>query len=119
MYATKQAELDKKKKDLEREFQDYESRQMILSEEARKAKEQELWEKQQEFQATVQGAEQEMQGVYTSLISGMEEKLLAVVKSVGATKSCTLVLDSAAALYVGTGVSDVTADVIAAYNAKY
>jgi outer membrane protein len=119
MYASKQAELDKKKKDLERQFQDYEARQVILSEEARKATEQQLWEKQQEFQATVMQAEEEMQSVYVSLVSGMEEKLLAIAQTTGAAKGCALVLDRAAALYVGSGVSDVTGDVIAAYNAKY
>ncbi|HMV67239.1 MAG TPA: OmpH family outer membrane protein [Myxococcota bacterium] len=118
MYATKQAEIEKKGKDLEREFQDYEARQMILSEDARRTTEATLLQKRQDFQAMVYQAEQEMQSTYMSLLSGMEEKLMTVAQSLGASKGCTVVLQKAAVVYVGSGVTDLTTDLVRAYDAK-
>jgi outer membrane protein len=119
MYATKQAEIEKKGKDLEREFQDYEARQMILSEDARRATEASLLQKRQDFQAMVYQAEQEMQSTYMSLLSGMEEKLMTVAQSLGASKGCSVVLQKAAVVYIGSGVTDLTGDLVREYDIKY
>jgi len=116
MYAAKQDELAKMQSDLEKAFQSFESSKMILSDDARRAKEEELVQKQRELQAKVMGAEQEMQQTYGNLLGGMEAKLYGVAETVGKTKGCTIVLQRAAALYVGPGAMDITTDIIAALD---
>lgn len=116
MYAAKQDELAKMQGDLEKAFQSFESSKMILSDDARRAKEEELVMKQRELQAKVMGAEQEMQNTYQQLLGGMEAKLYGVAESVGKAQSCTVVLQRAAVLYAGTGAKDITDAIIAALD---
>jgi outer membrane protein len=118
MFAAREAEIEKKKKALEKEFQDYESRQAILSDEARRAAEEGLLAKREELQAFVYQAEQEMQSTYMSLLQGMEEKLMSVAQGLGAGKGCTILLNKAAVVYQGAGVTDLTADLVKAYDSK-
>jgi Skp family chaperone for outer membrane proteins len=118
MFASREAEIEKKKKALEKEFQDYEARQAILSDEARRAAEEGLLAKREELQAFVYQAEQEMQSTYMSLLQGMEEKLMSVAQGLGAGKGCTILLNKAAVVYQGAGVTDLTADLVKAYDSK-
>lgn len=118
MYSDKQTEIDEKGKSLEKEFQDYEARKMILSDEARATEEQALWEKRQSFQAMVMQAEQEMQQTYMGLLAELEEKLLKVAEELGAQKGCSVLLQKAAVIYVGDGVTDLTDDLVKTYDAK-
>lgn len=119
MYASKQAEIERKGRELEKEFEDYDARKMVLNEDARKVTEQALWEKQQAFQGFVRDAETEMQDTYATLLAGMEEKIMGVAKTLGASKGCALVLQKAAVIYAGTGVTDLSADLVKAYDEKY
>ena len=118
LFASREAEIEKRKKALEKEFKDYEARQAILSEEARRAAEASLITKRDELQAYVYQAEQEMQSTYMSLLAGMEEKLMTVAQGIGASKQCTVLLNKAAVIYVGSGVVDLTDDLVKAYDAQ-
>lgn len=116
MYAAKQEELAKMQGDLEKAIQSFESSKMILSDDARRAKEQELVEKQRELQAKVVGAEQEMQQTYGNLLGGMEAKLYGVAETVGKAQGCTVVMQKAAVLWSGPAAKDVTSAIIAALD---
>ncbi|MCB9681575.1 MAG: OmpH family outer membrane protein [Alphaproteobacteria bacterium] len=118
MYASKQADLDKMQKDLERELQDYDQRKMILADSARQEQERKLLEKRQTFQNTVMQAEQEMQQTYNTLLSDMEDKLMGVASAVGKEKGCTVLFPKEATIYVSSDVVDVTSDVIKKLDAK-
>lgn len=118
MYASKQQELEGLKGDLEKAVQSFESSKMILSDDARRAKEEELLRKQQGLQQKVMAAEQEMQATYTKLLSDMEEKLYAVAGKVGTAQSCSIMLQQAAVIWAGEGTKDITAALITALDGK-
>jgi Skp family chaperone for outer membrane proteins len=119
MYATKQADLERRQKALEAEFADYQSRALILSDDARAAAEQALMQKQDELQRAAMQAESDMQNTYAGLLDTLEGKLMAVASSVAASKGCGILMNKAAVLYVGSGVTDITSDIIREYDAKY
>lgn len=117
-FAAKQAEIEKIQKGLEKEFQDYEQRKMILSDSARGEQERGLLEKRQQFQAMVMQAEQEMQQTYAELLSSMEEKLMKAASALGAKSGCTVLMPKEATVYVAPTVTDLTQQLILDLNAK-
>lgn len=119
LQASKQQELETMGKQLEQEFKDYESRASILSDSARQAAEQQLMAKQQQLQQMAMAAEQEMQGTYMQLLGDLENKLMTVAADVGQQKGCTVLFQKQATIYVSSDVSDLTNDVISAYNARH
>lgn len=118
MYSSKQTELKKLQEDFEREVTDYDSRKPILSDAARQTEEERLMKKQQELQMKVMQAEQEMQQTYMELLAGMEAKLIKAAEKLGADKGCTVLLQRAAVIYMGSGVVDLTSDLVKAYDGK-
>ena len=118
MYSSKQAELKKLQEGFEREITDYDSRKPILSDAARQAEEERLMKKQQELQMKVMQAEQEMQQTYMELLAGMEAKLIKTAEKLGADKGCSVLLQRAAVIYMGAGVTDLTNDLVKAYDSK-
>lgn len=112
LFASKQTELENMQKELQKQFEDYEQRKLILSDSAKQEQERTLMEKQQKLQMSAMQAEQEMQQTYMQLLSGMEEKLLSVAEALGAKKGCTLLVPKEATIYVGPGVVDLTSEVI-------
>jgi outer membrane protein len=118
MYATRKAEIDKLRTELEKELKDYQSRSLILSEDARMQAERDLMAKQQRFEQTYGQYTQEMQETYFMLLQGLDEKMRALVEKIAREQKYDLVLDQAAVVYFGGETIDMTDELIKRYNAQ-
>jgi outer membrane protein len=118
MYSTRKAEIDRMQADLEKQLADYQSRALILSEDARAATERDLGTKQQNFQQTYAQYQQEMQETYYQLLQGLDEKMRAMTEQIAKEKGYDVVLDRAAVVYMGGETVDMTDDLITRYNAQ-
>lgn len=119
MYQSRKAEIDKLKTDLEAAIQDYQSRAMILSDQARAETEQKLGMQQQVFEQKYQTYQQELQQVYGTMLQDLDAKMRTLVTTIAKEKSYSLVIDSAAAVYTGSDVVDMTNDLVTRYDATY
>lgn len=117
MYASKKAEIDRLRTDLEKSAQDYQSRAMILSDEARTEAERSLMQKQQRYESTYMQYQQEMQEQYLTLLQGLDTKMRALTQKIAKEKGYELVVDKAVVVYAGGGTIDMTDELIKRYNA--
>lgn len=116
MFNSRKGEIDKKQKELEAEFQDFQSRAMILSETARAEAEQELLGKQQRFQQLYMQYEQEMQQTYYTMLQDLDVKMRAISEKLAKEKGYDLVIDRAAVVYMGGDTIDMTDALVQRYN---
>ena len=118
MFNSRKSEIDKKQKELEAEFQDFQSRAMILSESARAEAEQELLGKQQRFQQLYMQYEQEMQQTYYTMLQDLDTKMRAISEKLAKDKGYDLVIDRAAVVYMGGDTVDMTDELVKRYNTE-
>jgi outer membrane protein len=118
MYSSRKADIDKMKTDLDAKLADYQSRQLILSPDARKAAENDIMARQQKFESTYQQYQGEMQQTYLSLLQDLDEKMRTLTEKIAKEKAYDIVLDRAAVVYVGGDSVDMTDELIKRYNAK-
>lgn len=118
MYATRKAEIDKLKADLEGDLADYQSRQLILSDDARATTEKGLIDKQQKFEMKYAEYQQEMQQTYYELLQGLDENMRMMCEKIAKEKAYDVVLDRAAVVYFGGATIDMTDELIRRYNAS-
>lgn len=118
MYAARKAELDGMRVELEKEFEDYQQRSTVISDEARRELEGGIVAKQERFQQLYMQYEQEMQTTYYELLADLDTKMRALTEKIATEKSYSLVVDRAAVVYSGGDTIDMTDDLIARYNAK-
>lgn len=118
MYSSKKAEIDQMRADLESDLADYQSRALILSEEARADTEQALMEKQQRFESTYMQYQQEMQQTYFTLLQDLDSKMRAMTGEIAKERGCTVVVDRAVVVYAGPKATDLTNILIQRYDAQ-
>jgi outer membrane protein len=117
MYTTRRGEIERRTKDLERDIQDYQARRPILSEQARAEEEQKLGIRQQQLAQDTMQYEQELQQTYGQLLETLGTKMRTLSTTIAKQKGYDLVVDMAAVVYVGDGVSDITDTLVTQYNA--
>ncbi len=118
MYSSRKTEVDKLRVELEKELADYQSRALILSDEARATAERDLVAKQQRFEGLYTQYQQEMQQTYYTLLQALDEKMRALTEKIAKEKGYDVVLDRAAVVYNGGTTIDMTDDLIKRYNAQ-
>jgi outer membrane protein len=98
---------------------EYDKQSLILSEAARKQKEQEFMNAQMQYQQTAQQSEAEMQQMYVQLMEGLLAKMRAIASEIGKEKGYDLILETSAGgvVYWGSAL-DITQELITRYNAK-
>lgn len=118
MYADKKTAIEKTRKDLEARAMDLDKQKLILSDAARKQKEEDLYQMQGAFQATAQRAEQEMQQAYYGAMETLIEKMKGIAAAIGKEKGYALIVEvnEGGVVYASPAV-DVTEEVIKRYNA--
>lgn len=119
MYASRKGELERMQNELEKAVQDYQSRSMILTGDAKAQAEQKLALQQRTFEQTYMQYQNEMQQTYMSLLGDLDEKMRSIAQTVGKDQSCTVVIDKAVVVYGGPELADVTGTLVAKYNAQY
>ena len=117
MFASRRAEIDRLKTDLEVAVKDFEARKMILSAEARESTERTLFQQQQQFEALYMQYQNEMQQNYYAMLQDLDVKMRSLTKLIAKEQSLDLVVDQGAVVYVGGDTIDLTNDLITRYNA--
>ena len=118
MFATRRDELQRMQAAFQTAYEDYEARGIVLSDAARAEEERSLMTKQAELQQTAQTFETEMQSTYVTLLEDLDGKMRRLTETIAAEHQFDVVLDRAAVVYVGPGATDMTAELIARYNAQ-
>ncbi len=93
----------------------YQKQQMILSEETRAQKEQELMQMQQELQQAMMSAEQELQSAQARKANALFERMRSVVETIGKEKGYDIVIEASAVMYHGD-VDDITAELVTRFD---
>lgn len=119
MFADKKAQLEKMKGDLDRLQADYEKQKMLLSDTARRQKEEELQMNAMQFQQAYAQSEQEMQGAYQNTMATLIDKMKKIVGTIATERTYTMVVEvSEGSSVVWSSPSiDITDELIKRYNA--
>jgi outer membrane protein len=117
MRKEKERILQSKQEDLNRMRQDYQGKALTLSDRARLDKEQELRQKEMEFQNLSESYRQEVLMEGRKLQTLMFKDLSDVVRQIGQQEKFTLIVDKDATLFVSDSI-DITDRVIQQYNAS-
>jgi Skp family chaperone for outer membrane proteins len=119
MYSSRKSELERMQATLEKAIADYQSRQLILSADAKAQEEQKLALQQRTFEQTYMQYQNEMQQEYMALLGNLDEKMRAVAQVVGKENACTAIIDRAAVVYTGPDAADVTTTLVTKYNTQH
>ncbi len=118
MFDEKRMALQKMEQQLMTAQADYEKQAMVLSDAARKAKEQELMQAQASFQQTYMQSEQDFQMAYGQAMDGLITKMKTLTEVLAKEKGYSLVIEVNEGGVVYTSPAfDLTADLITRYNA--
>ena len=115
---TRQERMNDMEKQIMGMRSEYEKQAMILSEDTRRQKEQEIMAATQEYQQAVMAAQQEMQQAYEQKAGGLFQKLRTVCEKIGAEKGYSMILETSqgGVVYAGNA-EDVTDELIKRFNA--
>ncbi len=118
MYSEKKAAIEKMGKDLEAKGLEFQKQAVILSDAARKQKEEELYAEQMRFQSAYQRSEGEMQQAYMGAMETLISKMRTLAGTIGQEKGYTLVVEinEGGVVWASSSV-DITAELIKRYNA--
>jgi outer membrane protein len=114
----KRANLDQKRAALEKMKADYDKQAPVLSDEAKRKKQEELQKAFIEAQSQASEMQEELQGKEQEAMSTISKRLVQVVAEVSDKENFSFVLDKAALLYA-PAASDVTNEVVRRYNERF
>lgn len=114
----KRANLDQKRANLEKMKTDYDKQAPVLSDDAKRKKQEELQKAFIEAQNQAGQMQEELSGKEQEAMQNISKRLLQVVAEVSDKESFTFVLDKAALLYA-PAASDVTNEVVRRYNERF
>jgi outer membrane protein len=114
----KRADLDLKRSNLEKMKADYDKQAPVLSDDAKKKKQEELQKAFIEAQNQASEMQEELSGKEQEAMQSISKRLLQVVAEVSDRENFTFVLDKAALLYA-PAASDVTNEVVRRYNERF
>lgn len=117
MIKIKQAAIDEKGKAIEKLKGDLEKQASVLSEKARKSKEEELEKEIREYQRLVQDSQTELKKKESELTGAILKELREVIDRIGKEDNYTLILENVEGLILyGKKEIDLTDKVIKIYN---
>ena len=114
----KRADLEKKRAALEKMKADYEKQAPVLSDDAKKKKQEELQKAYVEAQNAGMQMQEELTSKEQEAMQNISKRLIQVVAEVSDKERFTFVLDKAALLYA-PAASDVTNEVVRRYNERF
>lgn len=114
----RRTQLGQQQSELEQLYADYEKRKLILNEDARKAAETEIVNRQRKLEADAERFQQEMQQEYLEVVSDLDNKMRSLSSQIAKEKGYELVLDQSAVIYASGDTVDMTPELIRQYNAK-
>src|SRR5229473_2125624 len=114
----KRANLDQKRATLEKMKADYDKQAPVLSDDAKRKKQEDLQKAFAEAQTQAGEMQEELSGKEQEAMQTISKRLLQVVAEVSDRESFTFVLDKAALLYA-PAASDITNEVVRRYNERF
>lgn len=102
--------------ELQRKAEEFEKAKATMNPTTQSETEAQLQEMYQKIQQTYAQNQQEMQKLQQEKMQPIYQKVQTAIQNVGKTGQYTYIFEQGAALYVGTGSKDVTADVKAELN---
>jgi outer membrane protein len=114
----KQADIAKKRTDLEKMKADYDKQAPVLSEDAKRKRQEDLQKAFVEAQNAAGQMQEELSGKEQEAMQGISKRLLQVVAEVSEHENFNFVIDKAALLYA-PAASDVTNEVVRRYNERF
>jgi outer membrane protein len=114
----KRADLEKKRGDLEKMKADYDKQAPVLSDDAKRQRQEQLQKAFAEAQNAAGQMQEELSGKEQEAMSSISKRLLQVVAEVSDRENFTFVLDKAALLYA-PAASDITNEVVRRYNERF
>ncbi|HEX7676130.1 MAG TPA: OmpH family outer membrane protein [Bdellovibrio sp.] len=109
-------ELEKKEADLKKMGEDLDKKKSIMSEEALKAKQMEFQGEMMKFRDEVAKSQADIQKKQQELTNPIVEKMQKVIAKISKDKGYTLVLQNTQAVLFATPDTDLTADVVKAFE---
>lgn len=108
---TYEDEYGKLTEEINKKVQEYQALAEDTPAAIKERRQQEIQDLDQRIQAFQQKAQQDLQRQNQTLMAPIQEKLINAIKAVGAEKGFSMILPDGVAIYTGTDVVDVTADV--------
>jgi outer membrane protein len=115
-FQKRKAKLDKKKSDIEAMGKDLEKKKNLMSEEALQKKQLEIQEEMMKFQKEVAENQLEIQKKEEELVKPIVEKMRSVIEKVAKEKGLTMVLENKGQVIFASKESDITDDVVKAFE---
>ncbi len=109
-------ELKEMQTELQTKAEDYEKQKSTMSATAQAEQEKTLQELYTKIQQTAQQNQQDFQKQQQEKMQPIQQKIMTAIQNVGKAGQYTYIFETGAALYVGTGSKDVTAEVKAELN---
>ncbi|MCM1309868.1 MAG: OmpH family outer membrane protein [Bacteroides sp.] len=97
--------------EINKKYEEYQNLSADSPASIRERREQEIQDLTQRMQAFQQKAQQDLQRQEQTLMAPVQTKLLDAIKAVGAEKGFSMIFPDGVAIYTGTDIIDVTADV--------
>src|SRR5882757_8817230 len=114
----KRSDLDKKRADLEKMKTDYDKQAPVLSDEAKRQRQEQLQKAFVEAQTAAGQMQEELSGKEQEAMQTISKRLLQVVAELSDRENFTFVLDKTALLYA-PAASDITNEVVRRYNERF
>jgi outer membrane protein len=114
----KRADLDKKRADLEKMRADYDKQAPVLSDDAKRQRQEQLQKAFVDAQTAAGQMQEELSGKEQEAMQSISKRLVQVVAEVSDRENFTFVLDKAALLYA-PAASDITNEVVRRYNERF
>jgi len=118
MYQNRIAEMTRVENEIKKDYEDYQSRAMILSPEAQQDAQMQIRAKEQRYLEMQAQYQQELQQAQGQALMDLSEKIKTVAESLGKEKGFDLVVEASVVLYAGDNVPDLTTELVNRYNAS-
>jgi outer membrane protein len=117
-FEQRKAAIDKKGADLEKMQQEYDKQQAVLSDDAKRKKQEEFQKLLIDARKSANELQEDMAGKEQQAMQGILQKLQSIVAEIAEREGLTFVIDKATLLY-GPQAADVTNEVVRRYNDKF
>jgi outer membrane protein len=117
-FEQRRAQIDKKSADLEKMQQEYEKQAPVLSDEAKKKKQEEFQKLLIDTRKAASELQEDMAGKEQQAMASILQKLQSVVAEIADRESLNFVFDKASLLF-GPQAADITNEVVRRYNDKF
>jgi outer membrane protein len=117
-FEQRRAQIDKKSQDLEKMQQEYDKQQAVLSDEAKKKKQEEFQKLLIDTRKSASELQEDLGGKEQQAMAAILQKLNQVVAEIAERESIAFVMDKATLLY-GPQAADLTNEVVRRYNDKF